>query len=118
MNETDLDRNLAMGRNMIGIRMENASGFLYAYMMSPLKESEVIKWLNRGTIMPSLHVKYAERLGVIVPSIDILTKFEEIVEPLIRSIDDSREKIVSLSGCRDSLLPRLMSGELKVPMEA
>jgi type I restriction enzyme S subunit len=110
----NLDRNLAMGRNMIGIRMENAPAFLYAYLMSPLKEIEVIKWLNSGTVMPSLHVKYAERLNVIVPNKDILAKFEEIVEPLIRLIDDSRANSVSLSSYRDALLPRLMSGELKV----
>ncbi len=110
----NLDRNLAMGRNMIGIRMENAPGFLYAYLMSPLKEIEVIKWLNSGTVMPSLHVKYAERLNVIVPSEDILAKFEEIVKPLIRLIDDSRAKNVLLSTCRDLLLPRLMSGELEI----
>ena len=110
----NLDRNLAMGRNMIGIRMENAPGFLYAYLTSPLKEMEVIKWLNSGTVMPSLHVKYAERLSVIVPSKDILAKFEELVGPLIRVIDDSRAESISLSSCRDVLLPRLMSGELKV----
>jgi len=110
----NLDRNLAMGRNMIGIRMENAPGFLYAYLTSPLKEMEVIKWLNSGTVMPSLHVKYAERLSVIVPSKDILAKFEELVGPLIRVIDDSRAESISLSSCRDVLLPRLMSGELSV----
>ena len=110
----NLDRNLAMGRNMIGIRMENAPGFLYAYLMSPLKEIEVIKWLNSGTVMPSLHVKYAERLSVIVPCKDVLAKFEELVEPLIRLIDDSRSNCILLSNCRDALLPRLMSGELSV----
>jgi type I restriction enzyme S subunit len=110
----NLNRNLAMGRNMIGIRMEDAPGFLYAYLMSPLKEIEVAKWLNSGTVMPSLHVKYAERLSVVVPSNEILTKFEEIIEPLIRLIDYSRASRVSLESCREALLPRLMSGELKV----
>tara|TARA_Y100001954_G_scaffold182104_1_gene194186 strand:+ start:190 stop:1476 length:1287 start_codon:yes stop_codon:yes gene_type:complete len=110
----NLNRNLAMGRNMIGIRMEDSPGFLYAYLLSPLKEIEVIKWLNSGTVMPSLHVKYAERLSVVFPSRAILRKFEEIIEPLIRLIDDSRASCVSLESCRDALLPRLMSGEMEV----
>ena len=109
-----MNRKLALGRNMIGIRSLNAPSFTYAYLKSPLKDSEVMRWMLPGTVMPALHVSMARRLSVIVPSKDILAKFEEIVKPLICLIDESRAKNILLSNCRDALLPRLMSGELKL----
>ncbi len=53
-------------------------------------------------------------LPIIIPSGDVLGKFNDIIEPIAlqmyRNLDESRR----LAELRDALLPRLMSGELKV----
>jgi type I restriction enzyme S subunit len=53
-------------------------------------------------------------LPIIIPSGDVLGKFNDIIEPIAlqmyRNIDESRR----LAELRDTLLPRLMSGELHV----
>jgi len=53
-------------------------------------------------------------LPIIIPSGDVSGKFNDIIEPIAlqmyRNLDESRR----LAELRDALLPRLMSGELKV----
>ena len=53
-------------------------------------------------------------LPIIIPSGDVLGKFNDIIEPIAlqmyRNIDESRR----LAELRDTLLPRLMSGEIDV----
>tara|TARA_B100000686_G_scaffold90379_1_gene97004 strand:+ start:1632 stop:2903 length:1272 start_codon:yes stop_codon:yes gene_type:complete len=58
------------------------------------------------------------RHKIILPPPQIMVAFSAQIAPLIEKIRDGGLKIRNLSSARDALLPRLMSGELKVPMEA
>lgn len=53
-------------------------------------------------------------LPVVVPTNDVLTKFQNYVEPLYRKIVNNEYESRSLIALRDSLLPKLISGELRV----
>jgi type I restriction enzyme S subunit len=50
---------------------------------------------------------------VTVPSTEILNKFSEIIQPLIHSTQLS--KIQHLTKLRDTLLPQLISGKIRLP---
>lgn len=60
-----------------------------------------------GTLMKSLQV--------IMPDQKVFEEFEEIVSPLFARIESLEKENSRLSLLRDTLLPRLMSGELEVP---
>ncbi len=46
-----------------------------------------------------------------------LFKFNEIVKPLFYKYQQNREQIQTLENLRDTLLPKLMSGEVRVKGE-
>lgn len=53
--------------------------------------------------------------NVVVPSIPICNRFAEIVLPLQLKIEANEKTIQLLSNLRDTLLPRLISGQIRLP---
>ena len=53
-------------------------------------------------------------LGTIIPSIEILKKYNSIIKPIIDIIENNISNTNRLIELRDSLLPKLMSGEIRV----
>jgi type I restriction enzyme S subunit len=56
-----------------------------------------------------------KRLQVVEPSRAILAAFDRTVGPLVRSVDSRRMQSSQLGALRDALLPKLLSGELRIP---
>ncbi len=56
-----------------------------------------------------------KRLRIVRPNESIIASFNKIVDPLLEQIFACEQKSMLLSGLRDELLPRLMSGSLKLP---
>lgn len=71
-----------------------------------------------GTTHPRIRRKDIETFRILVPPISILEQFGKRVRAMADFRNVVVNQIASLSTTRDTLLPRLMSGELEVPMEA
>ncbi len=54
------------------------------------------------------------RYRVVVPSPEVAERFAQIVDPLFAAIKQRDEESRTLASIRDALLPRLLSGELRV----
>jgi type I restriction enzyme S subunit len=67
-----------------------------------------------GAAQPKITQENLNRIPVLVPSSDLLTNFNEIVELIYRSIVLTEEKNKVLRQTRDLLLPKLISGKLDV----
>ncbi|MEA1605559.1 restriction endonuclease subunit S [Pseudomonas spirodelae] len=52
---------------------------------------------------------------LVIPRPDVLCSFNRIVEPLLESILANHEQAQTLTQLRDTLLPRLISGQLRLP---
>jgi type I restriction enzyme S subunit len=52
---------------------------------------------------------------VALPQSDVLFAFDRIAEPLLRKSSHSRSESKRLAALRDTLLPKLLSGEIRVP---
>lgn len=63
---------------------------------------------------PSINAGDIEKLKVAIPPKDVVEKFAEVNQTIIASITHSQEESRCLAQLRDTLLPRLMSGELSV----
>jgi type I restriction enzyme S subunit len=50
-----------------------------------------------------------------VPSTPVLDAFDHRVRPIFERIQKGNEQSSSLSALRDTLLPKLISGELRLP---
>ncbi len=67
-----------------------------------------------GTTQQQLTVPAFQKTEILVPSIDIIASFDEIVDPIYQKIWSNQTENERLALIRDTLLPRLISGELDV----
>ena len=65
--------------------------------------------------IPGINQTDVKELKLSVPSVNVLNKFEEITKPLVGTILNNAKSIQSLANLRDTLLPRLISGQLQLP---
>ena len=70
--------------------------------------------MNRGSTQPLITQGDMKKVIVLVPDTATLTKFEEIAGSLMKKWEENNKENIKLALLRDTLLPRLMSGELDV----
>jgi len=68
--------------------------------------------MNCGSAIPSMSTSILNTLKVILPSDSALAKFEETINPLFIKVKDLQKESARIAELRDTLLPKLMSGEL------
>jgi len=101
-----------IGRGLAAIGSNNYPSYIL-YLVKSLK-SVFEQYNGEGTVFGSINKKTLEGLRIIVPEIRYIEKFEEIANPLDSQIRNKEEESRRLAELRDTLLPRLMSGELSV----
>lgn len=67
-----------------------------------------------GSTIVNLNKAQFGKIPVTIPSVATMKSFDEIVAPMFDAILSNQEENIKLAELRDSLLPRLMSGELDV----
>ncbi|MCG6795478.1 restriction endonuclease subunit S [Geobacillus sp. YHL] len=85
----------------------------YEYIYQLLKSIDYAQ-LNRGSTQPLITQTDVKNVKIIIPSKEVLEKYELLVGTLFNKVEKSLEENVSLSALRDTLLPKLMSGEIRV----
>lgn len=86
--------------------------FLYCFLKYVTPE---IENKSTGSTFKEASGALMKSLQVIMPEQKVFEEFEEIVSPLFARIESLEKENSRLSLLRDTLLPRLMSGELEVP---
>jgi len=74
----------------------------------------VISNLQCGAAQPHVYPKNINRIYVLIPTMDLIKKYNEFVSPYYEEIRLLNKSNISLIKQRDYLLPRLMSGKLEV----
>ena len=102
-----------IGRGLASIRSKfNHSSFLF-YTVFNLK-SQFDMFNGEGTVFGSINQKALKEMSVIIPKQKIIDEFERIVSPIDNVIKNNFDEICYLSELRDTLLPKLMNGEIDV----
>ena len=70
--------------------------------------------MNTDSAVPGLNRNNALSIEVIVPTQDAITHFNDIVHPMFVKQYSNKNQIRTLEKLRDILLPKLMSGEVRV----
>ncbi|QIY80962.1 restriction endonuclease subunit S [Chromobacterium violaceum] len=113
------DVNLALekcclGRGVASIRHPN--GFQsFAFYSTQNLRTHFELYDGEGTVFGSINKKDFQALPVIAPDNNILQCFEEVVALLDARILKNEEQLRTLASLRDTLLPRLISGQLRLP---
>lgn len=102
-----------IGRGLGAIRSKDNHQSFVLYTVFSLRE-KLDMFNGEGTVFGSINRNALNSMPIIIPPMDKLDRFEEIVAPMDAAIRNNFEEICRLEAIRDSLLPRLMSGELDI----
>uniref|UniRef100_UPI00387F98CD restriction endonuclease subunit S n=1 Tax=Photobacterium leiognathi TaxID=553611 RepID=UPI00387F98CD len=112
------DKNMAaidccIGRGVAAIKHKSDSrSFTYAFM------SHIEKKLgdsgSSGTVFSSINQKELKKVSFVAPPQKLIEAFHKIVDPIDQKVEVLSKEIESLSSLRDTLLPKLLSGEIEL----
>ena len=102
-----------IGRGLAAIRSKDGHQSFVLYTMFDLRD-ELNVYNGEGTVFGSINRDALNSMPISIPPKKVLEKFEAIVAPMDAAIRNNYDEICRLDALRDSLLPRLMSGELDV----
>ena len=88
--------------------------FLYLFLNQKKIKELIHSLASSKAAQPGLNQKEISSVMFIKPSEDILNNFENMIFPLLKHIVHNLKENQRLASLRDTLLPRLMSGEIKV----
>lgn len=96
--------------------VENVSpSFIYTYLY--LKNFNYEKLGSTSSIATAVNSKIIKDMHLLTPSKSILNDFGKIVNHIFEQIKKLQEENKTLNTLRDTLLPKLLSGEIKIPDE-
>jgi len=84
----------------------------YTYLM--LKQYNYANLGSTSSIATAVNSKIIKQMRILMPHSDVLEKFSTIIKPLFENIKKNQQEIHHLTTLRDTLLPKLMSGEIDV----
>lgn len=102
-----------LGRGLAGIQSNSGCQSFVLYTMFALKQ-QLDMFNGEGTVFGSINKNNMANLPVLIPSGEVLRQFEELVSPIDDVIEANYTESCNLQAIRDSLLPRLISGEISV----
>jgi type I restriction enzyme S subunit len=105
--------NCCLGRGLAGIRHKSGCEAFTYYAMWNLS-SHFDSFDNEGTVFGSINQKDLKSLKVIVSCEQIRKAFSTVANSFDEHIRVNSNQILNLQNLRDSLLPKLLSGELSV----
>lgn len=102
-----------IGRGIAAIRHKTGSRSYTYYAMQFLQEV-FSRYEAEGTVFGSINKTDFQTLSQLRPSNEVIAAFERLVYPLDQSIENNENESRTLAQTRDILLPKLLSGEIRV----
>lgn len=87
--------------------------FTYVFLMTGDFEKKILN-MGYGSAQPNINPSQIENIEIIIPDKITFHSFNRLVEPTFEKMNNNTSQIQSLSKTRDTLLPRLMSGEVRI----
>jgi type I restriction enzyme S subunit len=90
---------------------------LFGFLLMIVSSDELIRYVSlaaEGTRMPRTSWQYMKEYPICIPDDSVTSAFNHLVKALITKIENNIFQIQTLTQTRDVLLPKLMSGKLRV----
>jgi len=104
---------MAMNQSCYGLRGKTGSDGSFTYFVT----RELVARLRQhshGSIFDTITGDTLAGVSVVVPTVEIIQSFETCVGPILKRIRSALFESRTLAALRDALLPKLISGELRV----
>jgi type I restriction enzyme S subunit len=90
--------------------------YTYTYFKLRSIMSEIKQFNNEGTVFGSISKSDFEVLVITIPPIATIEFFEKEVKPINDKVIKNCYQIKTIEKLRDNLLPKLMSGEVRMKL--
>lgn len=107
-------KDCCIGRGIAAIRHKSGSRSYTYYSMRELKKY-FDNFDDTGTVFGSINQKDFKSIPWLKKPSKLIVKFEELVSSLDQKIEANTSDTETLVGLRDTLLPILLSGEIRIP---
>ncbi len=100
-----------------GFTVLDARETSFAYLYHWVTTDNFVGYLvgnAQGAAYPAVTAATFERAAILLPPADLVKRFTDFAEPMLRLADSLRKTNGSLATSRDLLLPRLISGQLSI----
>lgn len=91
------------------MKKDHIAKFIYQF----IKQKDLAS-MNVGSAVPSMTTTVLNNMPIGIPPDDLLEKFDGVVSVFYSKIKSNQTQIHTLTALRDMLLPKLMSGEVRV----
>ena len=91
------------------MKIPNVAKFVFHFV-----KSKDLASMNAGSAVPSMTTDILNALELAIPSAERLAEFESVVAPMYQTMQANNRESAKLAELRDTLLPKLMSGEMDV----
>lgn len=73
-----------------------------------------VKSVVTGAVQLKINQANLRSIKATLPTLSVMSRFNDIIEPMFEQIRNNRDESNRLSELRDSILPKIMSGEIDV----
>ncbi len=105
--------NQRVGKFFLGDNPIDNLPFIYCQLKQDEIYNEIIN-RGQGSAQPNVSATDILNVACVIPPVEEISKFNATVKPMFESIINNQSESLRLSLLRDTILPKLMSGELDV----
>lgn len=91
------------------MKYDHIAKYVYFFL-----KSKDLSAMNAGSAVPSMTTDILYQMEINIPDKTVFETYDTIVSPLFKQIQVNQEENQSLSALRDTLLPKLMAGEINI----
>lgn len=106
-------KEMAMNQSCYGLQGKAADAYFTYFSTYRLVES--LKQRSHGSVFDTITTETMKGVTVIYPDVNVIHAFEVALHPVMERIKENLEQAQTLTQLRDTLLPRLISGQLRLP---
>ena len=89
-------------------------GYCYQYLNSA-EFLYKLESMASGSVQKNFGPMHIKQIFLVCPSAELIARYESLSKPLFEKLIANRAHIANLVTLRDTLLPRLISGQLRLP---
>ncbi len=104
---------MAMNQSCYALRPKQQCGEAFVYF-STLRFVEHLQRIAHGAVFDTITRDSFKQLTTCLPPDEVIIGFAEIANPLLERIRANGQQAFTLANLRDALLPRLISGQLRI----
>ncbi len=104
-----------IAQNVVALRCLDISN-LYLYQYLKHIKNDIVSY-NIGSVQPSIKITHIIKHKILKPKREVAEKFITLAEDITNLIYNNNLQIKNIKNTLDTLLPKLMSGEIRVPID-